>query len=88
MSERSDALNEAAAYVEFYAEERMRLCGDSIMLDPVLSGRDRGPVGLAKSRKLQIDGTINSAAYHAAKDIADHLRKMAQTPGIGLASAS
>ena len=76
---RSAALLEAAAYAEFYAEERMRLCGDAILHDPVLRG-ERSPQAFALSRSSQIDGTINSAGYHAAMHIAEHLRKIAQTP--------
>lgn len=76
MRERQKALMEAADYAEFYAEERMTLCGDSILHDPVLKGR-RSPADFEKSRGLQIDGTINSAAYHAAMDIARHLRHLA-----------
>ncbi|MET3527250.1 hypothetical protein ABID41_002368 [Phenylobacterium koreense] len=77
MSERRDALIEAADYAEFYAEERMRLCQDSILHDPVLRGTARTRADFAKSKDLQIDGTINSAAYHAALDIARHLRGLA-----------
>lgn len=78
---RSDALTEAADYAAFYAEERMRLCSDTIMLDPVFSGGEITPDSLAKSRELQVDGTINSASYHAATHIAEHLRKLAE--GVG-----
>jgi hypothetical protein len=77
MNDRAKALHEAADYAEFYAEERMRLCGDSILHDPILRG-SREPGSLAKSRQLQIDGTINSAAYHAGSDIAAHLRALAK----------
>lgn len=77
MSDRRDALLEAAAYAEFYAEERMRFCGDMIILDPVLSGKGVTPENVARSQDMQINATINSAAYHAARDIAEHLRKLA-----------
>lgn len=80
MGERRKALEETADYADFYADERMRLCGDSILHDPLLSGKawTRGNVAMSKS--LQIVGTINSAAYHAAKAVAEHLRKMAAAP--------
>lgn len=77
MNERTKALHEAADYAAFYADERMRLVGDTIMLDPILSGQIVTPRNLRRSRDLQIDGTINSAAYHAAINIADHLRRLA-----------
>lgn len=77
---RADALHEAAEYASFYAEERMRLCGDAILHDPVLSA-SRGAAltraNLAQSRDMQVDGTINSAGYHAATHIAEHLLALA-----------
>lgn len=79
MSERARALREAADFAEFYAEERMTLCSDSILHDPLWSAK-RGEVTAEmarRSRELQIDGTINSAAYHAALHIAAHLRALA-----------
>lgn len=78
MSERRKALEDAASFAEFYAEERMRMCGDSILHDPVLNGTARTRAHLEMSKDLQIDGTINSAAYHAAMNIAEHLREMAR----------
>jgi hypothetical protein len=77
VSERRQALIEAAEYAEFYANERMTLCGDTILHDPVLRG-ERSQAAFTKSRDLQIDGTINSSAYHAAMDIAGYLRKLAE----------
>lgn len=74
--ERRKALLEAAAYAEFYADERMRLCTDSILHDPVLAG-GRTYADFDRSSDMQIDGTINSAAYHAAMNIAEHLRSLA-----------
>lgn len=80
---RAAALREAADYAEFYANERMTLCGDSILHDPVLSRASHGKMAgltvaeLERSRQAQIDGTINSAAYHAATNIAEHLRARA-----------
>lgn len=76
MNERRKALQEAAEYAEFYADERMRLCGDSIIHDPIFAG-ERTPEAFERSESMRLDGTINSASYHAAKHIADHLRKMA-----------
>ena len=76
MGSRRDALLEAADYADFYADERMRLCGDAILHDPVLAG-SRTREAFARSREAQVDGTINSAAYHAAKHIAEHLRSLA-----------
>ncbi len=84
MSERAKALIEAAEFAEFYGEERFRLCGDGILHDPVLDAaihgklRDLTEEDFERSRQAQIDSTINSAAYHAATHIAEHLRKLAE----------
>lgn len=76
--ERRTTLLEAAAYVDFYGDERLSLCGDAILFDPILGGEPITPENWARSRDLQIDSTINSAAYHAAQAIAAHLREMAE----------
>lgn len=76
MAERDDIIEECAAFVEFYGEERLHIAGDSILHDPLLSGGQWTSANIAKSQELTVDGTINSAAYHAAKDIAAHLRAM------------
>lgn len=82
MSERRAALLEAAEYAEFYAEERMRLCTDAILHDPVLHGKGFTRENLAKSADMQLDSTINSAAYHAAHDLAKRFRELAAlSPG-------
>lgn len=77
MSARKAALIEAADFAEFYAEERMRLCTDTILHDPILNGEPWTNENFERSRQSTIDGTINSAAYHAAMNIASHLRDLA-----------
>lgn len=87
---RAVALVEAADYAAFYGEERLRLAGDSVLHDPVLSAARGSMVtraDLAQSRDLQIDGTINSAGYHAATHIAEHLRELAGDPTAAEAEA-
>jgi hypothetical protein len=76
MSDRDDALEEAAKFAEFYAEERMRQAEDTIFLDPVLSGASRTRADFEKAKDLMVEGCIHSAAYHAAMHIAEHLRSL------------
>lgn len=76
MSEHNDALEKAAAFCEFYADERMTLAGDSILHDPLMRGGPFTGANMVKSRGCQIDGTINSAAYHAATELAAHIRSL------------
>lgn len=81
---RATGLIEAAEYATFYGEERMRLCGDTLLHDPVLSAPRGSTVtmaDIARSRDMQVDGTINSAGYHAATHNAEHLRKLAEAAG-------
>lgn len=80
---REAILEEVAAFVDFYAEERMLLCGDTILHDPLLAGGRFTMDNMLKSQTLNIEGTINSAAYHAAKDIAQHIRAMSRPPASG-----
>lgn len=61
--------SEAIKIITEYAKENMRICQDNIRCDPVLSGGLRGKDDFIKSEDLQIDSTIHSAKYHAAKDI-------------------
>lgn len=63
------AIREAAALARFYAEENLTLAGDTVLLDPVLSGKGVGIDDILLSRKLMIDGCVHSAAYHAGLHI-------------------
>lgn len=76
MTDWNDALEAAAKFCEFYGEERMTLAGDSVLLDPCLNGQGFTPENVRVSERLQIDGYINSASYHAAIQIAEHIRAM------------
>jgi hypothetical protein len=69
MTERATAIRECAALARFYAEENLTLAGDSVLLDPVLHGKGFTPENIAISERLQIDGCIHSAAYHAGLHI-------------------
>ncbi|WP_374649011.1 hypothetical protein [Rhizorhabdus sp.] len=65
----AEGVRAAAAAARFYADENLTLAGDSVLLDPVLSGKGLTPENIAQSEKLQIAGAIHSAAYHAGKHI-------------------
>lgn len=76
MTEYNDALERAAAFCEFYAGERMLLCGDGILHDPLLRGEAFTKENMAKSKECSLDSTINSSAYHAATELAAHIRSL------------
>ena len=66
---RDAAIREAAALARFYAEENILLAGDTVLLDPCLRGEGFSAENMARSAKLQIDGCVHSAAYHAGMHI-------------------
>ena len=76
MSEYNDALKAAAKFCEFYAEERITLAGDSVLLDPCLSGQGFTQDNIAMSKQLQVEGLVTSSSYHAALQLAEHIRAM------------
>lgn len=71
---RRRVIEECASVADEYAHVNMQMAGDTILHDPVLSGRDRSEVGFARSEEMRIEGAIHSAAYHAATNIAAALR--------------
>lgn len=68
------AMEVAASIADTYATENFRLAGDTILTDPVLSGRDFSAQACAISDRLQVDGCIHSAMAHAAQNIAKAIR--------------
>lgn len=58
-----------------YASVNIEAAGDTILHDPVLSGRDSSPEAFDKSRELGIEGAIHSAMFHAAQNIAAAIRE-------------
>ena len=73
-----EAEREAAAQIaDAYADENIRMAGDSVLFDPVLSSK-RGDVltrgDFVKSEELILDGAIHSSMFHAAQNIAAAIR--------------
>ena len=66
-----------------FADENILMAGDTILMDPILSRARRkelGPVTAeecALSEKMQIEGCVHSAMYHAAKNIANAIERKA-----------
>lgn len=63
-----------AKIADMFAEVNIEAAGDTILLDPVLSGRDRSDAACAVSEELRIDGCVHSAMFHAAQNIATAIR--------------
>ncbi len=68
---------EAAAKIcEDYANANMEICGDNILMDPLLSGKECTEVNINISRDCSIMSTIHSAQYHAGNHMAENIRAM------------
>lgn len=65
----------AARIADAYAAENFQMANDTILTDPVLSGRDRSESGFAVSERLRIDGCIHSSMAHAAHNISMAIRE-------------
>lgn len=77
LAERLAERERCAKVAELYSEVSWEKCTDSILLDPVLSNHGRRKLTKAdweRAESMAIDGTIASAAYHAANHIASAIR--------------
>lgn len=70
----AEGLERAAKICDAYADENIAMCGDSILLDPILHGGEFNKENLSLSDKHQLSSTIHSSMYHAAKNIAAAIR--------------
>ena len=73
---RREAFEEAAQLAELYADTNMEICGDNILLDPLLRGGDWTEANMTRSGECTALSTIHSAAYHAGTHIAEQIRKL------------
>lgn len=73
---RREAFEEAAKLCDFYGEERLTLAGDTVLLDPCLGGKGFTPENIAVSERLSVEGCVHSASYHAASQLAAHIRAL------------
>lgn len=71
---RKAALEEAAGICEQYAEVNMEICGDNIILDPVLRGEGFSEDNLKRSERHQNLSLIHSSKYHASTELAQAIR--------------
>lgn len=69
-----EGMKEAAEIADAYADENIQMASDTIMIDPVLSGK-RGQKFTdeewERAEKLKIEGCIHSSMFHAAQNIRD-----------------
>lgn len=82
----ADGLRRAAEIADLYADENMRMAGDTVRADPILNQHRRAEIknayqleaAAAMSQQLGIDGCIYSSRAHAAQDIAAAIRQAAK----------
>lgn len=73
---RKEAFEEAAKLAETYAEVNIEVCGDNIILDPLMHGEPWTPENVRKSKDCQILSAIHSAKYHAGMELAETIRRI------------
>lgn len=75
----------AAEIADLYADENLRMAGDTIRADPILNPANRANIknreqlvaAVIIAESLTIDGHGHSSRYHAGTDIAVMIRKEA-----------
>lgn len=70
------ALSDVTKLLALYGEENMAICGDNIILDPLLRGGAPTPDNMALSATCSIASTIHSAQYHASRHLSEAISKM------------
>ena len=76
MTERNEALEEAAKIADMFEEENFLLAHSTILVDPVLHGGPMTQANIKRSEDLMLDGCISSSRAHAARDIAAAIRAL------------
>lgn len=70
---RAEAIERCAEIADAYAEENLRMAGDTVLHDPAFKP---GPKDWAKSKDLMMQGCIHSAMFHASQNIASAIRSL------------
>jgi hypothetical protein len=83
-------MERAAELADLYADENIRMAGDTILADPILDEKNRAKIknqsqlneAMVVSELLTLEGHRHSSAYHAGKDIAEMIRTEARAKRI------
>lgn len=62
-------------YIREYGEVNMEICGDGILMDPLLRGGPWTDENVKLSDDCSIKSTIHSAKYHACQELADAIER-------------
>lgn len=65
----SAALADVVELAQLYGEENMTICGDNIMMDPLLRGGAATPENMRLSVDCSVRSTIHSAQFHASEHL-------------------
>lgn len=63
------ALSDVTKLAKLYGDENMTICGDHILMDPLLGGKEWSPENMEKSADCGVRSTIHSAQYHASEHL-------------------
>lgn len=81
LDQRVETIEACARIADAYAAENIAMANDTILLDPVLSGKGLSPQNIAASEDQCIKGCIHSSMHHAAKNIAGAIRALSAGSG-------
>lgn len=63
------------AFIEHYGEINMEMCGDGILMDPLLRGGEWTEANVKLSDDCSTRSTIHSAKYHACKELVESINR-------------
>lgn len=75
-SERAKTIAEIIALIDHYGELNMELCGDGILMDPLLRGGPWNEANLKISEDCSTMSTIHSAKYHACRELIEQIKAL------------
>jgi hypothetical protein len=73
---RREAFEEVAKLCEHYGEINFEICGDGILMDPLLHGKGFTEENIKLSDECSTMSTIHSAKYHACIELAEQIRAL------------
>jgi hypothetical protein len=70
------ALADVTKLAEVYRDVNSDICSDTILLDPILAGKEPTLEHQRQSRDMMTKGTIHCAQSHAARHLIEAIGKM------------
>ncbi|MCP3732057.1 hypothetical protein M9978_16655 [Sphingomonas sp. MG17] len=70
------ALADVTKLLKLYGDENMTICGDNILMDPLLHGEAWTEENVKRSADCSVRSTIHSSQYHASEHLLAAIAKM------------